>query len=86
MQNADDRVLYGTTHAGGTNNAGTLFKIRTNGTDYSVLRNFGSGVSDSTEPGGTLVDGADTYLYGTAEGGGVYGYGTWMGIYHPEPL
>jgi uncharacterized repeat protein (TIGR03803 family) len=44
-----DGNLYGMTSAGGTNAAGTLFKITTGGT-YTVLRNFNL-VTD----GGTCV-------------------------------
>src|SRR5215471_17116403 len=33
-------ILYGTTTGGGTAGSGTVFKMSTNGTDYSVLWNF----------------------------------------------
>ena len=35
-------VLYGTTTSGGTNDAGTIYKINTDGTGYSVLPSFSS--------------------------------------------
>ena len=79
MQHSVSHVLYGTTYSGGASNAGTLFKIRTNGTDYAVLKSFGSGAGDGAAPWDTLVEGDDTELYGTSYMGGEHGYGT---IFH----
>jgi uncharacterized repeat protein (TIGR03803 family) len=41
-------TLYGTTLFGGTSNCGTVFKLNTDGTAYTVLKNFTGG--DGSEP------------------------------------
>jgi uncharacterized repeat protein (TIGR03803 family) len=70
-----DGVLYGATYYGGTSNAGTIFKISTNGLGYAVLRSF-TDSPDGANPHGSLVQGQDGALYGTTYGGGTAGIGT----------
>jgi len=81
----NDGYFYGTTSAGGTNGAGTVFKISTKGVLASLYA-FGSitneaGVAlDGANPWG-LVQSSDGYLYGTTYSGGTNGtvfggYGT----------
>jgi uncharacterized repeat protein (TIGR03803 family) len=69
-----DGNFYGTTEAGGTNNAGTVFKISTNGA-LTSLYSF-TGTNDGANPYAGLVQGNDGYFYGTTYGGGTNGYGT----------
>lgn len=72
-----DGVLYGTTHlGGGTNNAGTLFKLNKDGSNYAVLHRFGDVDGDAAEPEGGLVLGGDGVLYGTTRSGGDNNFGT----------
>ena len=59
---ARDGTLYGSTTHGGTNGGGTIFKLNTDGTAYTVMRSFG--VWDGWWPGG-LMQGSDDALYGT---------------------
>jgi uncharacterized repeat protein (TIGR03803 family) len=66
-------LLYGTTTAGGSAGAGTLFSIGTSGGGFAVLRSF-SGTSDGGGPQCTLVRDARGHLLGTTVGGGA-GYG-----------
>jgi uncharacterized repeat protein (TIGR03803 family) len=61
-------TLYGTTHSGGTNNAGTVFAVATNGTGFTVLHGF-TGGSDGANPYAGLVLSGST-LFGTAGNGG----------------
>ena len=61
-------MLYGTTHSGGTNNAGTVFAVATNGTGFTVLHAF-TGNSDGANPYAGLVLSGST-LFGTAGNGG----------------
>jgi uncharacterized repeat protein (TIGR03803 family) len=69
-----DGNFYGTTEAGGsTNDAGTVFKISTNGLE-TVLYSFSGGI-DGAVPNG-LVQGGDGNFYGTTEGGGTNDAGT----------
>lgn len=70
--------LYGTTSSGGTstacgNGCGTIFKIKNDGTNFSVILNFDD--TNGNSPLGSLItDG--TYLYGTTDIGGAYQNGT----------
>ena len=71
-----DYVLYGTTHYGGTNHYGTVFKINRDGTGYVVLHRFLGGLADGWSSLAGVVEASDGRLYGTTEYGGAYGNGT----------
>src|SRR5262249_27783205 len=71
-----DGMLYGTTFFGGNGDAGTVFKINTNGTGYSVLLRFSGLASDGQNPDAALSQGSDSALYGTTYSGGTNGAGT----------
>jgi uncharacterized repeat protein (TIGR03803 family) len=62
--------FYGTTYSGGTSNAGTVFKISTNGTLTSLYSFTGS--SDGANPLAGLVQATDGNFYGTTDTGGAY--------------
>lgn len=68
--------IYGTTEAGGTNNAGTLYKI-TPGGNESVLHSFAGNGTDGAYPHGAVPI-LDKWgnIYGTTNGGGTFGCGT----------
>jgi uncharacterized repeat protein (TIGR03803 family) len=67
-------VLYGMTEFGGTNDSGTIFKIKPDGTGYSKLLDL-TGISNGSTPNGSLIyDG--TFLYGMTAGGGTNQKGT----------
>lgn len=73
-------TLYGTASAGGSFNQGTLFKVNTDGTDFTNFYTFsqvafGGVNSDGAGPQAGLVSSGDT-LYGTASHGGNSAYGT----------
>jgi len=77
-------TLYGTATGGGTNGAGTVFAVTTNGFNFTTLYSFtasytnSSGVytnSDGANPYAGLILSGNT-LYGTATVGGTNGYGT----------
>jgi uncharacterized repeat protein (TIGR03803 family) len=69
-----DGALYGTTAYGGITNAsatngfGTVFKLSTNGLDYTVLHTFSG--EDGRNPQAGVVSGNDGALYGTTPNGG----------------
>ncbi|HEY1792878.1 MAG TPA: YDG domain-containing protein [Opitutaceae bacterium] len=72
---ASDGKLYGTCYQGGTsasgtagNGYGTIFRINTDGTGFTVIYNFtgatGAG-GDHAYPNGALIQGSDGKFYGT---------------------
>ena len=63
-------TLYGMTYYGGDSDIGTIFKIQTNGTGFSLLHEFAGGAADGSYPyyGALILSGST--LYGmTREGG-----------------
>lgn len=65
---SDGTFLYGTTCVGGNDNAGTIFKIKPNGTSYLKLHDFDT--LTEYRPNGSLCS-AGSFLYGTTQYGGV---------------
>jgi uncharacterized repeat protein (TIGR03803 family) len=78
---AGDGNFYGTAENGGTSlncgsfGCGTIFRVSPSGT-YINLRSFNGFPTDGTSPQATLIQGTDGNLYGTANQGGVNGFGT----------
>ena len=66
-------VLYGTTYGGGSSGAGTVFKVNSDGTGYTVLKNFQN--TNGAHPAASLILSSNLF-YGTTEGGGSSGVGT----------
>ncbi len=68
-----DGALYGTTEFGGTATFGTIYKVNTDGTGFTVLRSFTAGgtavVNDGGAPRGGLVHASDGFLYGLTANG-----------------
>ncbi|HEY1789733.1 MAG TPA: choice-of-anchor tandem repeat GloVer-containing protein [Verrucomicrobiae bacterium] len=60
---ANNGWLYGTSPTGGTNNEGTVYRIRQDGTGFQVLHSFGN--QDTSFPCAPVIQGADGALYGT---------------------
>jgi uncharacterized repeat protein (TIGR03803 family) len=68
-----DGNFYGTTGSGGgPSEAGTVFRISTNG-DLTNLYSF-TGSNDGASPAAGLVQGSDGSLYGTTQNGGTTNY------------
>ena len=76
---ASDGLLYGTTHSGGSNAVGTVFRLNLNGTGYMVLYSFLGTGGDGSSPASGLIEGGDGALYGTTFYGGSTGNGTVFG-------
>ena len=81
-------TLYGTTTAGGATGNGTVFSVNTDGSDFTVLKEFSSinklptniyGNSDGGVPRAGLTLSGST-LYGTTQQGGTNGGGTIFAI------
>ncbi len=73
-----DGFLYGTSRSGGATNNGTIFKLKKDGSEFSVIRSFSLPDGDGHSPWGGVIEGSDGFFYGTVEyggsntGGGVY--------------
>jgi uncharacterized repeat protein (TIGR03803 family) len=71
-----DGVLYGTTYAGGLGNAGTVFAINKDGSNYRILHHFGVINADGVQLYGRVIECSDGALYGTTWRGGTHDTGT----------
>ena len=69
-------ALYGTAYAGGPNSSGTIFKINTDGTSFTVLRSLTSTADGANPYGGLALSSNGAILYGAAYQGGANGRGT----------
>jgi uncharacterized repeat protein (TIGR03803 family) len=72
-------TLFGTTEYGGSNDAGTVFSIHNDGSDYQILYSFGGNDNDGFSPEGGLTIVGST-LVGTTLSGGSNGSGTVFSI------
>ncbi len=68
-------TLYGTTNLGGSSGDGTIFKLNTDGSGYTVLHSFAGGPNDGDGPLGDVTV-AGSVLYGTTAYGGTNAFGT----------
>jgi uncharacterized repeat protein (TIGR03803 family) len=64
-----DGYLYGTADQSDALSRGTVFKVRPDGSNYSVLHVFTGGPNDGQNPW-KIVEGSDGKLYGTTQTGG----------------
>jgi uncharacterized repeat protein (TIGR03803 family) len=75
-----DGNLYGTSSSGGVQNAGTVFKMSTDGASTAVLYTFSTNSSNGYNPN-SIIQGQDGNFYGTTQSGGprggvIYGLNT----------
>lgn len=68
-------TLYGIANQGGVGNNGTVFKLNTDGSDFTVLHTFSGGATDGRNPYGSLTLVGST-LFGATVCGGTNDYGT----------
>lgn len=68
-------ILYGTTHDGGAQTDGTVYKITTSGSEKVIYAFKGSRYNDAGSPSAGLTD-VKGVLYGTTNGGGPKQEGT----------
>src|SRR5205814_6817000 len=67
-------TLYGTTQGGGEFGAGTVYKLKPNGDDFTVLHAFNG--SEGANPYAGLIQDSAGNLYGTTQDGGEADYYT----------
>jgi uncharacterized repeat protein (TIGR03803 family) len=88
-------TLYGTTTGGGSGGNGTVFSLKTDGSDFTILYSFSASDSVNSQGWPFNSDGADinavlilfgNTLYGTAEAGGSSGNGTVFSLTLPPPV
>src|SRR5215472_11275483 len=78
-------TLFGTAFVGGTFGHGTVFKVNTDETGFTVLHSFtplsgpSNTNSDGISPAAGLISWGNT-LYGTTVGGGSWGSGTLFAV------
>ena len=65
---ASDGNLYGTTHSGGSGRDGTIYRLATDGSGFTVVYTFQS--SDYAQSVTNLIQASDGNLYGNTVGGG----------------
>lgn len=75
MADGNDGYFYGTTQGNGYGLNTCVFKIKYDGTDYTILKKF-TAATDGEGIRWRPVIGADGYLYGICEQGGTYNNGT----------
>jgi len=62
-----NNILYGTTEGGGVSGWGVVFRLNTEGSDFTNIHNFSNGSGGSVVRGGLVL--AGNTLYGTTESG-----------------
>lgn len=72
--------IYGSTFAGGSGNAGTLFQMNGNFTEHTLLKEFSSDPSGSTPSYNDLTEAPDGKLYGLLPSGGTRNAGVLYSI------
>jgi len=69
-------TLYGATGGGGSRQAGVIFQMQKNGSNYSTIHEFQGDEETGDGPFGRLILGSDGFIYGTTQDGGRLGAGT----------
>ena len=72
-------VLYGMTRFGGSGTMGTIFRMNTDGSGFTILHSFLGGVNDGSYPQGPVTL-AGSKIYGMTNSGGSNGEGTVFSI------
>jgi uncharacterized repeat protein (TIGR03803 family) len=72
-------ILYGMTYSGGASNQGVVFRISTDGADYTNLHSFAGGAMDGAHPFGSITFNGSV-LYGMTYSGGVSNQGVAFGL------
>jgi uncharacterized repeat protein (TIGR03803 family) len=81
----NDGALYGsaTEGGGGGDGDGTVFKLGTNGSNFTVLYTFPPPYTNGVGPVAALLQGKNGAFYGMSKTGGDFGYGTIFALQLP---
>lgn len=74
LTEASDGYLYGITRGGGASGNGTIFRLKVDGTSFSVLKSL-NGTTEGGQSYGSLMQASDGAFYGMTRSGGTYSYG-----------
>lgn len=77
-----DGLLYGTTRAGGSGSVGTIYRLRRDGSDFTVLHALPADGSRGSYLTAGLVEGSANQWFGVAEAGGTAGAGVVFRVNH----
>jgi uncharacterized repeat protein (TIGR03803 family) len=69
IQGQDGRI-YGAARYGGTQDAGVVFSLKADGTDFTVLHSFTTNANEGAYPLNSVIQGSDGRLYGRTVSGG----------------
>jgi uncharacterized repeat protein (TIGR03803 family) len=75
LMQGQDGFLYGMLEGGGATGYGLVFRLNSDGSNFTVIRNFDY-FNDGGYPSSSLVQGIDGVLYGLNSGGGANARGT----------
>ena len=76
LSEGKDGFLYGTTSLGGSLGVGTIYKVKKDGTSFSLISSFTGVGGDGRGPFSGLRQGKDLGWIGTTDEGGMFGSGT----------
>jgi uncharacterized repeat protein (TIGR03803 family) len=65
-----DGLLYGATRHGGAQDEGVVFRLRPDGTGFSIVRSFTTNLNEGAYPLNNVIQGSDGRLYGRTLSGG----------------
>ncbi len=77
-----DGLLYGTTRSGGFGSVGTIYRLRRDGSDFTVLHALPADGSQGSYLTAGLVEGSANQWFGVAEAGGTAGAGVVFRVNH----
>lgn len=81
LEQAADTNFYGTTSTGGTNAAGTIFKVTSAGVLTTLVDFTGNGaINKGSLPQAGLTEASDGTFYGVTSTGGSVGFGTFFNV------
>src|SRR5258707_577385 len=76
LSKGSDGALYGTTPVGSLAGLGTVFRMNSDGSGFTLLKGFTGGTNDGSKPLAAVIEGSNGGLYATTVEGGQFSFGT----------